>query len=121
MADESRILTQDAQPIVDGDDNHIPIAGQDAAVKHIPSSFHVRAPMDENHHRLGASALPNIWRRGEEEEKVVEKAEGLIRRQTEGDSQKCNFNTEEGFIYLCAWRTDFCLASRPRQSWASNH
>lgn len=26
-----------------------------------------------------------------EEEKVVEKAEGLIRGQTEGDGQKCNF------------------------------
>lgn len=54
--------------------------------------------MDENHHRLGASTLPNIWRRGEEEEKVVEKAEGLIRRQTESDRQ--NFNPEEGFIYI---------------------
>lgn len=74
----SRILTEDAQAVVDSYDNHIPIAGQDTAVKHIPSSFHVGAPVDENHHRLGASTLPNVWRRGEEEEEV-EKAEGLIR------------------------------------------
>lgn len=90
---ESRILTEDAQPVVDSYDNYIPIAGQDTAVKHIPSSFHIRAPMDEHHHRLGASTLPNIWRRvEEEEEKMVEKADRLIRRQNKGGSQKCNFN-----------------------------
>lgn len=60
IAHERKILTEDSQPVVDRYDNHIPIAGQDTAVKHIPSSFHIRAPMDENHHRLGTSTLPNI-------------------------------------------------------------
>lgn len=54
------LLTEDAESVVHSDNNHVPIAGQDAAVKHISSSFHVRASMDENHHRLWASALPNV-------------------------------------------------------------
>lgn len=48
---EAWSLTQHAQPVVDGDDNDITIAGEDAAIHQVPSAFHVRAAMDVNHDR----------------------------------------------------------------------
>lgn len=52
--------TEDAQPVVDGDDDHIAVASQDAAVKHVASSLHVGTAVDEDHHRFWAATLPNV-------------------------------------------------------------
>ena len=54
--------------------------------------------MDKNHHWLGASTLPNVWGKGEEEEEV-EQANGLISGQTEGDIQSV-FSSSGGFGHL---------------------
>lgn len=53
-------LTEHAQAVVDGDDDDIAVAGQDAAVEHAAGALHVGAPVDEHHHRLGAAALPDV-------------------------------------------------------------
>lgn len=53
--------TEHSNAVVQGDDNHIPVAGQDAAVYHVPCAFHVRATMDIHHHRLGP-AVPDVWK-----------------------------------------------------------
>lgn len=57
--------TKDAQPVVDSDDNHIAVAREDAAVKHIAGSFHVGAAVDEDHHWFGAATLPDVYRDGD--------------------------------------------------------
>lgn len=52
--------TEDAQPVVYGDDDHVAVASQDAAVKHVAGSLHVGAAVDEDHHRFGAPTLPDV-------------------------------------------------------------
>lgn len=44
-------LTQHSQPIIQGHHDDISIAGQNAAVNHIPCSFHVGPTMDVHHNR----------------------------------------------------------------------
>lgn len=80
--------TEDAQPVVDGDDDHIAVASQDAAVKHVAGSLHVGAAVDEDHHRFGAATLPNVCGDGDRKQ-----AGGTGEStQTECDSRhRCTF------------------------------
>lgn len=53
--------TKHSNAVVQGDDNHVPVAGQDAAVYHVPRALHVRATVDIHHHWLGP-AVPDVWK-----------------------------------------------------------
>lgn len=46
-------LTQDADPVVQRDDDDIAVAGQNAAVDHVPCALHVRAAVYVDHHGFG--------------------------------------------------------------------
>lgn len=85
-------LTEHAQPVVDGDDDDVAVAGQDTSVEHVARALHVGAPVDEDHDGLGAAALPDVCRRLE--------AEGRIRQQIQADSHRCSFNSAGGFSRL---------------------
>lgn len=45
-------LTQHTKSVVHGHHNHVAVGGQDAGIKHVPRAFHVRAPVDKEHHGL---------------------------------------------------------------------
>lgn len=47
------ILTEDADTVVEGDDDDISVAGQDASVDHVARALHVGSSVDVNHDRLG--------------------------------------------------------------------
>ncbi|MEJ1288579.1 hypothetical protein NN561_019611 [Cricetulus griseus] len=55
-------LTQDAQAVVDGDDDDVAVARQHAAVDHVPGALHVGAAVDVNHHGLPAARVVDVWR-----------------------------------------------------------
>lgn len=42
-------LTQNSKPVVDCDDDDVPIAGQDATIDHVACSLHVGTTMDVDH------------------------------------------------------------------------
>lgn len=56
-------LTQHSQPIIQGHHNDISIAGQNAAVNHIPCSFHVGPTMDVHHHRSQPILIMDVCKR----------------------------------------------------------
>lgn len=51
---QQKRLTQDADAEVERDDDDIAVAGQDAAVDHVPCALHVGASVNVDHHRFGA-------------------------------------------------------------------
>lgn len=55
-------LTQNPQPVVDGDDDDVPVAGQDAAVDHVARPLHVGAPVDVDHDRLQTVLIVDVCR-----------------------------------------------------------
>lgn len=65
---KKRMLTEDADSIVESDNDDVSIAGQDAPVDHVSRPFHVGPSVDVDHHRLGPgisdvckSAIINIF------------------------------------------------------------
>ena len=56
-------LTQDAQAVVDGDDDDIAVAGQDAAVDHVARALHVGPAVDVHHHRLLAVLIMDVCKK----------------------------------------------------------
>lgn len=53
-------LTQNPQPVVDGDDDDVAVAGQDAAVDHVARPLHVGAPVDVDHDRLQSVFIVDV-------------------------------------------------------------
>lgn len=52
---EKSVLTEDADSIVEGDNDDVSIAGQDAPINHVTRPLHIGPSMDVDHHRLGPS------------------------------------------------------------------
>lgn len=52
-------LTQNSQPVVQSDDNHVSISGKNTGIKHVSCSFHVWTSVNKHHHRF-LPAISNI-------------------------------------------------------------
>ena len=57
----ARRLTQNPQAVVDGDDDDVAVAGQDAPVDDVAGAFHVRASVDIDHHGLLTALIMDVW------------------------------------------------------------
>ena len=77
------VLTEHAQAVVDGDDDDVAVAGEDAAVEQVGGALHVGAAVDEHHDGLGAPALSDVW--GGKGERGGRAREGRRERGGEGD------------------------------------
>lgn len=47
------MLTEDADAVVESDNDDVSVAGQDAAIDHVARALHVGPSVDVDHHRLG--------------------------------------------------------------------
>ncbi len=52
---EEKMLTKDADSVVESDNDDISVAGQDAPIDHVARPLHVGSSVDVHHHRLGPS------------------------------------------------------------------
>lgn len=59
--EEGGSLTENPQAVVDGDDDDVAVAGQDAPVNHVPCSFHVGAAVNVHHHWLLTVLIVDVW------------------------------------------------------------
>lgn len=57
-------LTQDANTIVQGDNDDVAVAGEHTSINHVPAALHVRASVDVHHDRFG-SCVSDICGGGE--------------------------------------------------------
>lgn len=56
-------LTQNSQSVVNRDHDDVAIAGQHAAVYHVPSALHVGSAVDIDHDRLLTVLIMDVWKR----------------------------------------------------------
>lgn len=55
-------LTQHSQSVVKGNHNDVSIAGQDAAIDHVPCAFHVRSAVNVYHDRPQTILVVDVWK-----------------------------------------------------------
>lgn len=65
VTDTRPSLTQDPQPVVNGDDDDIAVACQDAAVYHVAGALHVRPAVDVDHYGLLTVLIMDVWKKSQ--------------------------------------------------------
>lgn len=60
-----RSLTKNPQAVVNGYDDNIPVASQDAPVDHVARTLHVRSAVDVHHHRLLTVLIMDVWKKNQ--------------------------------------------------------
>ena len=79
------LRTEHTEAVVEGDDDDVAIAGQHAAVHHVPRALSVGAAVDVYHHRPLAPLLVDVWGRERDRESYGE-GERVRERERERES-----------------------------------